>query len=513
MATQASMLPLLVAIPLGVAFILPVFHKMRRSAAVADFISVAAAGALFIITLSLLGVNREIYWVGRWSPESIIGIGLYADGLSKLLLLIINTVSLAAVLFSIRYMVRYTSRILYFSLFMLMIAGMNGVVITGDMFNLFVFLEIASIASYSLVAFGCESEELEASFKYLILGSIASTLILFGIGMLYNQTGFLNMAQLSEHFHSVGMSRVTLMAGCFFIVGFGLKAAMVPFHAWLPDAHPSAPAPISAMLSGVLIKALGIYVLARLFLNIFPVSHAFAVILMILGAASMLIAGLLAIPQADMKRLLAYSSISQMGYVVMALGIGAGVLARGGSSMVAGLALFGALFHLFNHSAFKSLLFLASGAIEYATGTRQLREMGGLRKRMPVTGVCCRIAALSIAGIPPFNGFWSKLIIIIAAFQAGHPWLAALAVLVAFLTLVSFVKVQRYALDGELPERYRNIKEVPAFMGIGMAILALICVAAGILFLSYPLNDIIMEPAREALLKTSEYARLVLGGL
>lgn len=497
---------------MGAAFILPLFHRVKRSAKIADFVSIFSAGMLFVLTLSLFEDAREILWVGRWSPKSVVGISLYVDGLSRLLLLIINTVSLAVVLYSVQYMVRYTSRILYFSLFMLMVAGMNGVVITGDMFNLFVFLEIASIASYALVAFGCESEELEASFKYLILGSIASTFVLFGIGMLYNQTGFLNMAQLSEHFQTAGVSRLAVMAGCFFIVGFGLKGAMVPFHAWLPDAHPSAPAPISAMLSGVLIKALGIYALARLFLNVYPVSSAFGTIMMLLGAVSMLIGVLMAVGQWDFKRLLAYHSISQMGYVVLALGVGMGVLSRGGSTVVAGLALFGGLFHLFNHSAFKSLLFLSSGSIEYATGTRQLKEMGGLRKRMPVTGVCCRIASLSIAGIPPFNGFWSKWIIIIAAFLAGHPWLGALGVLVAFLTLVSFVKVQRYALDGELPERYRNVREVPAAMGLGMIILALICVAAGVLLLTPPLKSLIMEPARDALLKTSEYARLVLGG-
>ncbi len=512
MPVQPALIPLLVVIPLAVAFLLPILHKVKHSAAIANVVSTLAAIALFALTLSLLGSGEHLYWAGGWSPQRLIGVALYVDGLSKLLLLIINTVALMAVLFSTQYMARYTSRALYFSLFMLMVAGMNGVVITGDVFNLFVFLEIASIASYALVAFGCEGEELEASFKYLILGSIASAFILFGIGILYNQTGFLNLAQLSAHFNQFGMSRMAVMAACFFTLGFGLKAAMVPFHAWLPDAHPSAPAPISAMLSGVLIKALGIYVLARLFLNVFPVNHAFAVILMTLGAASMLIAGLVAIGQSDLKRLLAYSSISQMGYVVLALGIGADVISRGGLPSVAGLALFGALFHLFNHSAFKSLLFLCSGSIEHATGTRQLAEMGGLRKKLPVTGTCCRIAALSISGIPPFNGFWSKLIIVIAAAQAGHPWLAALAVIVAVLTLTMFVKVQRYALDGELPERYAKIKEAPALMGLAMVILALICLGAGILLMRSPLQQTILEPAKEALLQTAQYARLVLGG-
>jgi len=167
--------------------------------------------------------------------------------------------------------------------------------------------------------------------------------------------------------------------------------------------------------------------------------------------------------------------------VVLALGIGAAVIAHGGPKAVAGLAIFGGLFHLFNHAAFKSLLFLCSGATEYATGTRQLKELGGLAHKMPITSGCCRVASLSIAGVPPFNGFWSKLIIIVAAVQAGYLWLAALATLVAFLTLVSFVKVQRYVIAGELPPQHAAVREVPASMCVAMVALAVVCLAAGLL--------------------------------
>ncbi|MBM4042377.1 MAG: NADH/ubiquinone/plastoquinone (complex I) [Planctomycetes bacterium] len=479
-------LPLLVAIPLGVGFLMPLLEKLKEPEWLMDLLATLAGAVLLALSLSLIGVKDIAYWMGGWdATKGIVGIELRCDGLTRLMLVTIGGVALAAILFSLRYMRRYTSKGFYFCLFFLMVAGMNGTVLAGDLFNLYVFLEVAAISSYALVAFGCESEELEASFKYLVLGGVASTFVLFGIGILYNLTGTLNMAAVRQQVAALADPQAPnlalYVAAGFFVMGLGLKAAMVPFHAWLPDAHPSAPAPISAMLSGVLIKALGVYALARLFFTVLGPTAEFATVLMALGGLSMLGGVLLAVGQWDFKRLLAYHSISQMGYVVLALGIGAAVIAHGGPKAVAGLAIFGGLFHLFNHAAFKSLLFLCSGATEYATGTRQLKELGGLAHKMPITSGCCRVASLSIAGVPPFNGFWSKLIIIVAAVQAGYLWLAALATLVAFLTLVSFVKVQRYVIAGELPPQHAAVREVPASMCVAMVALAVVCLAAGLL--------------------------------
>ncbi|MFP4057039.1 MAG: complex I subunit 5 family protein [Candidatus Brocadiia bacterium] len=475
-------LPILVALPLGAAFVMPLLEKLREPEWLLDLLGTLVSLGLLVLALRLVGGPRMVYWMGGWDRTGgIVGIALVCDGLSRLMLVTINLVAFLAVLFSLDYMRRYTSKGFYFCLFFLMVAGMNAVALAGDMFNLYVFIEVAAIASYALVAFGCESEELEASFKYLVLGGLASTFVLFGVALLYNLTGTLNMADIRAQMGELGGNPALLVAAAFFVMGLGLKAAMVPFHAWLPDAHPSAPAPISAMLSGVLIKALGVYALARIFFSVLGPSVQYATVLMALGALSMIIGVLLAVGQWDFKRLLAYHSISQMGYVVLALGVGAAVIAREGRpTAVAGLAIFGGLFHLFNHAAFKSLLFLCSGATEYATGTRQLKELGGLAHRMPVTSGCCRVASLSIAGVPPFNGFWSKLIIIVAAVQAGYAWLGALAALVAFLTLVSFVKVQRYVIAGELPERHRGVREVPVAMCAAMVALAVVCVGAGV---------------------------------
>jgi len=496
-----SVAPLIVVLPLAAAFaVVAMAHggPLRRFTGA---LAVAVVAIELIAAISLIGSDVGPIFIGGWGAEkSTLGIELVCDGMAKLMLVTINLVALVAMLYAVAYMRRFTKVWLFQALFLLMTGAMNGVVLSADLFNLFVFLEIAAVASYALVGFGCEAEELEAAFKYLILGTVGSAFILLGVTILYSLTGQLNMAQVASLLPVVGRTgpAVLLAAACM-LGGVALKAAMVPFHAWLPDAHPSAPAPISAMLSGVLIKASGVYVLARLVFNVLGPAQHYATILMVLGAASMVIGVFLAIGQWDFKRLLAYHSISQMGYVVLALGAAVGVLAAGGSKAIAGLCVLGGLFHLFNHAAFKSLLFLSSGSIEHQTGTRLLKQMGGLAQRMPVTSMCCRIGALSIAGVPPFNGFVSKLIIIIALVLAGHPVLAAMAVLVSLMTLLSFVKVQRYALEGAPAAQAATATEAPALMCVALVILAVICVAGGLALI--PLRDYLFGPAGENLLQ------------
>jgi len=510
---MGAIVPIFVALPLALGFVFPLLGKLQKEERWAHGLAVAGNLVLLVAALAFLWQPQTVLWVGGWGPDHVIGINLVVDGLTRLFLLTIALVSLLATVFSVSYMTRFTSLHLYYSLFMVMVAGMNGVVLAGDLFNLYVFLEVAALASYALVAFGCESEELEASFKYLVLSALASTFLLFAIGMLYNITGTLNMAQVATVLAVSGKSPLVYLAVAFFTFGFGLKAAMVPFHAWLPDAHPSAPAPISAMLSGVLIKAVGVYGFCRVFFNVIGVTQPIGWVLMALGVVSMLAGVLLAVGQWDFKRLLAYHSISQMGYVVLALGTGAVVLARSGGqeTVTAGLAIFGGLFHLFNHAAFKSLLFLCSGAVEYATGTRELKKLGGLVSCMPWTSGSCRVAALSISGVPPLNGFWSKLIIVIALVKAGFPLLAAMTVLVSFLTLVSFVKVQRYVLQGELPPSLARVREVPAAMCLAMVALAVVCATVGIAAGFAGFRAVLLGPARDVMLGGVEYARTILG--
>jgi len=495
------MLPLFVAIPLAAAFIISLTGKYYRRAG--DVIANLASLVLLVLSFSALSIlnsgpsNVLVYKIGSWIPP--IGICMVLDGLTCFMLITINLVSLLVTIYSISYMEKYTAKYRFYTLFMLMLAGMNGVIITGDMFNLFVFLEIASIASYALVAFGTEAEELEASFKYAIMGSVASSCILLGIALLYSYTSSLNMADISRVLAGKGHSNIITFISVLFLMGFGLKAAVVPFHAWLPDAHPSAPAPISAMLSGVFIKTLGVYALVRIFFNVLGASPDLLILLIILGIISMIVGGFLAIGQKDIKRMLAYSSISQIGYIIFAVGIGTP------------LAILGGLFHLLNHAIFKSLLFLNSGAVEYSTRTRDLEQMGGLNRCLPVTGYTSLVGSMSISGIPPLSGFWSKLIIIIAAIQAKYLGFAIIAVLVSILTLAYYLKLQRYAFFGELNKKWERIKEVPFSMRLSMIILSILCIIAGLVLI--PKWDGFIKQAADVLLIGREYASIVFGAV
>ena len=501
---MSGLLPAFIVIPLIAAFILPLFGKKGKDAAtiLANMITILLLGlAVFVVATEKTGM----YQIGKWSIP--LGINLVLDGLSALMLLAIGVVSAAAMFYSARYMERYTAKSKYLSLFLLMVAGMNGVVLSGDIFNIFVFLEIASLASYALVGFGCEHEELEAAFKYMVLGSIGSVFILFGIALVYGNTGTLNLAYISEAIQKAGINAGLSFALALFIVGFGLKTALVPFHAWLPDAHSSAPAPISAMLSGIIIKTLGVYALVRIVFNVFGVSVQIGWLIVVLGLLSMVAGAFLAIGQWDIKRLMAYSSISQIGYVILGIGLGATLIAKGGENVKwAYLALLGGLFHLANHAVYKSLLFLTSGSIEMATGTRDLRQMGGLAERLPYTRATCTLASASIVGIPPFSGFWSKLILIIAAIQAQQYWIAAIIVFVSLCTLIMYLKVQRYAFLGELPENLRQVKENKGSMLAAMVFLACLCVLMGLLVLVPDLKDNVLQPAVDVLTKGLQYS-------
>ena len=497
MRPEAHIIPFFVVIPLAGSFLIAMLGRRFKWAP--DFLgSLATLGSFIAAIISVRIVNTYnvlVYSVGAWKAP--IGIAMVLDGLTAFMLVTVNLVAFVIAVYSINYMEHFTAKWKFYTLFLLMLAGMNGVVVTGDIFNLFVFLEIASVASYALVAFGTEKQELEAAFKYAVMGTVASLFILLGIAFLYSYTSTLNMADMANLLAQKGGGNIILMVSVLFLMGFGLKAALVPFHAWLPDAHPSAPAPISAMLSGVLIKSLGVYVLCRVFYNIIGIDLSLTNILMFLGGLSMVVGGLLALGQWDIKRLMAYSSISQVGYIILALGLGTP------------LGILGGLFHLFNHSIFKSLLFLNSGAVEYTTGTRDLNKMGGLISKMPVTGTSGFIASMSIAGVPPFSGFWSKLIIIIALVQAGNYGYALWAALISILTLAMYIKVIKYAFLGKLKDKLKNIKEVPVFMKLSMAALAVVCLLGGVLLFSTA-RETFLQQAQEVLLQGTKYATTVL---
>jgi multicomponent Na+:H+ antiporter subunit D len=481
---------LFIGLPLVVAAFMPLIGKISKK-----FLPDLLANAVFLVLLVLAATSgRQLIAGGpvlqslSWLGEPV-AVQIAVDGFSLFMLMAIALVTLCVGLYSVNYMTHYGSKANYYALLLMMVTGMNGLVLVTDLFQVYLFLEVAAIASYALVAYGLEHDELEASFKYLMLSVVASAAVLIAIAVLFGVTGSLGFAGVAEGLRGLDSKLAVGACAALFLMGFGLKAALIPFHAWLPDAHPSAPAPISAILSGLLIKVSGVYALTRIFFNVFGLEPGawLSQVLMGLGIVSAVVAAFLAIGQKDLKRMLAYSSISQVGYVVLGIGIGTP------------LGVLGGLFHLFNHALAKGLLFLNSGSVQQATGTRNLDEMGGLAKRMPVTAATSLVGSLSIAGVPPLGGFWSKLIIIIALVQSGHGILAVAAVLASVVTLWYYLVIQRKAFFGRLDEKWKAVKEAPFWMTAATVILALLVIGTGIFF-SLVVKTWI-QPASDALAK------------
>lgn len=500
---MAELVPFYIILPLAAAFLVPLAGKVWN--VLPKIISVGVLLFLTVLSFYIIFTRVQepiIVYLGGWEPVNGIPIGIHLvlDGMSAFMLLVINLIAFLSAFYAISYIRKYTAENNFYILLSLMVAGMNGSVLTGDIFNLYVFMEIAAVASYALVAFGVEKEELEASFKYMLLGGISSTFILLGIGLLYWATGTLNITDISNQLESFTGNKIVIFIQLLIITGFGLKAAIVPFHAWLPDAHSSAPSPISSMLSGVLIKAIGVYVILRLLFNMFALSSQIGAVITTLGVLSMITGGLLAIGQSDYKRLLAYSSISQVGYIMTGVGVGLLVLANNGDKSIAALAVLGGLYHLVNHAVFKGLLFMNAGAVEHATGIRDINLLGGLSKSMPVTSTTSLFGAMAISGIPPLGGFFSKLIIIIAAVKAQFYLIAFIAAVMSIVTLAYFLKFHRKIFSSTPESDLGDVKEVPFNMKFSMIMLAFICVILGLLIIP-EVRDIVLTPAVNTLMK------------
>lgn len=498
---MAALIPYMIFVPLSAAFLIPPFGKRFKRAG--DLVSCLASAILAALALCLaysVAFSKVlVYKPSGWQPH--FGIALVVDGLSGMMLAAMNIVALIVSVYSIGYLNTYTDRWKFSSLLMLMLAGVNGVLISGDIFTLYVFLEIAAISGYFLVAFGIAPDGLEAAFKYAVMGALASVFILLGIALLYAQTSTLSIAGIASAISEgpQGAAEVIKFAAVLFLAAFSLKAALVPFHAWLPYAYSSAPAPVSAMLAGVSTKVLGVYTIMRIFFTMFGITPQVSAVLITLGVASMIAASILAFVQTDIKRLFAYSSISQIGLVVLGLGVGTP------------LAVFGALFHLLNHSAFKPLLFMASGAISNITGTRSLSKIRGIMKDSPVTGTATLVGSLSICGIPPLGGFWSKLIIIIACIQAGRPFLSFTVAAVSVMTLAYYFRSLTQVIFGKPIIRG---KSGAVTFSMGGAMIALIIISALMAFLLLPnAGNAVIKEAASVILNGKAYAAMVAGVL
>ncbi len=476
---------LLFVIPFAAAAVCAVLGKVHGKAR--DWFAVVSVAAVAVLSLVLfdalrrsgIPINVELLELsGEWS------VGAYCDWLSVALVMLVSLLGLAAALYSMGYM-KPPGLARYYGWFLFFVGSMNAAVLMDDLFTMFVFWELMTVCAFFLVIHDKKESSIRAGVKYFLMSEMGAVLMLVGIIIIHSSVGTTRIPALIEMSgQGAGvLAGLTAILPLLFLVGAGVKAGVVPLHTWLPDAHPAAPSPISSLLSGVMIK-IGIYVMIRVLWQMMGCAPPWDVILCGLGSMTIVIGVMMALVQHDAKRLLAYHSVSQVGYIILGIGTGVAVGVAGG------------LFHLINHAVFKGLLFLCVGAVIYRTRTRELSEHGGLARAMPITFATCLVAALSISGVPPFNGFYSKWMVyegVVAFGKQGHPswvlWMGC-ALFGSALTLASFMKLIYAMFLAPPPGGRRRIREVPASMWLPMAALALVCVIFGVFAKAFPLSFI-----------------------
>lgn len=489
-----------IAILFAGAILTPLIEPIGR---IIKFEKIRDAFAIIIFALSLyslLGIYDEVqrqgkltYFLIDYTPQ-MGGVSFFVDQFSVFMAFLFCLLGLFVSIYSVKYMEDDTGLDKYYSLLMSLVAGLVGISFAGDLFNLFIFWEAMSLSSYALVAFKkYRWEPIEASFKYLVMSTIGSLTALYAMSILYGLTGTLNISQLATIIPTLNIApQILYLIIIAIIAGFGVTASIVPFHFWLPDAHPAAPSGISAMLSGVVIKA-GVYAITRILFTIFnPVTFEFGITLTVFGIITLSVANIMALLQRDIKRLLAFSSIVNIGYIIFGFGIGAYAINTYGIEGygIATLAVMGAIFHIFNHAIGKGLLFLGAGCFIHEVGTRDLIDLEGAGKKMPWTGTSFSLGLLTLAGVPPLSGFWSKLFIILAGFtKLDNTFMVlttSLVVLNAIFAAAYYLwLMQRLMLRTPKP-KVEKAHEVPISMILPVVILGLITVIIGL----WPFNII-----------------------
>jgi len=341
----------------------------------------------------------------------------------------------------------------FYALFLLAFGGLMGITLTGDAFNVFVFLEISSLATYALIAHGSDRRALLAAFRYLIMGTVGATFLLIGIGFLYIMTGTLNMADLADRLPQVHDTNTVRVALAFIVVGMGLKIALLPLHLWLPNAYTYAPSFVTVFLAGTATKV-ALYVLLRFVFTVFTPDYSFivlplAAVLMVLAIAAMLAGSWIAMFQDNVKRMLAYSSVGQVGYMVL------------GVSLVTAVGTTAAFLHLFNHALMKAALFMAVGTMVYRVGSPRIEDIRGLGPLMPWTCTAFALAGLSIIGVPATAGFISKWYLILAAMETGRWWLVILIVVTSLMAVYYIWRVVEATWFQQRPEGAPEVAEAP----------------------------------------------------
>lgn len=455
-----------------------IFFTGKSSRLLAEAVAVFGSVITFLIAVHILVRTTRGEILSLFNEE------LRMDALGSLIAGIVALLGLIAVVYSIPYIrkeieegaIQGGQHRSYYAWIMLFLSSMLWATTTNNIIMLWVIIEATTLASVMLVAFYWNRNALEAGYKYAMLLTVGITFALFGCVLLYAgsaphvPSGMdpLKMTEIAQVAGKIPKS-IALLSVMLLVVGFGTKAGIVPFHTWLPDAHAEAPTPISALLSGVMIKV-GIYALIRTVVILYPFYPIISPLVLVLGIITMVVGVLMMFLQEDIKRFLAFCSVASIGYIVMGIGLGTY------------LGMYGGIFHLLNHSIMKALAFLSIGGVIYATRQRRLSELGGLGKMMPITAFAFYVAALALGGVPLFNGFMSEFTLFLAGVKAGHVWATVVAILVAILTLAAFVHVTYRLFMGRLTQNIQQerIREVPFAMWGGMMVLSVICLVIGI---------------------------------
>ena len=436
-----------------------------------------ARGAALWVSFGVLGLEAAAAFVEWFSSidgsafawlESVFGFRLAADHLSGLAMLCAGIVGMVALLVARRTLKDAGEKFFFANLVLVALVGINGIAMVRDLFSLYVFVEVTAIATFILITASRSERGFEGAWKYIILSVIASVLMLTSIGFFLLSAGDVTFDAVKTALGAPGS--LTWVAMALFLCGLFVKGGLVPFHGWLADAYTAAPAPVSVFMAGIVTKASGIFALLRIVSSTMGSALPGREILLVVGALTIVVGAFLALGQSNMKRMLAYSSVSQMGYIVLALGgdLSLGILAAG--------------LHFFNHAISKSQLFANAAAIEEQLGTLNMDEMGGIGARMPVTAGTTAVATLSIAGLPPLAGFWSKLLIVLALWNAKEYGFAVVAILASLVTLAYFLSLQRRVFFGKTHPKWAHVKEAAPGLLVPVVALALITIALGIGF-------------------------------
>ncbi len=492
MINNLAVYPIL--IPLVAAIIQLFFAK---NSAVQRLLSVFSSALILVAVIFLYQDVRangiQVYWMSDWPAP--FGITIVADLLACFMLFLSGLASLAMSVYALVDIDSNREKYFHFPLFQLLLMGINGAFLTGDIFNLFVMYEVMLMASYVLLSHGSEARQLRGALHYVMINLFASTFFLFGIGLLYGVTGTLNMADIAVAVQTADpetQSLLTAISMMLFVV-FGVKTALVPLFFWMPDAYPHPPVATAAMFAAIMTKV-GVYSITRTFTLMFPGDEFTLTVIKVVAVSSMLIGVLGAIAQTNFRRLLAFHSVSQVGFMVLGLGF------------FSPMGLAGSIYFVMHHSMIKSSLFLCSGIAERLTGHRDIKKMGGIIETHPFYSALFLVAAFSLAGLPPFSGFFAKLILLFAGAELNEYLFIAAILVGGFLTLFSMVKIWQMAYWGKREPKFNPVN-VGSFV---WGIIILVGMSMVLAIFVQPVYNMVLE-AGEQLLDPSQYINAVLG--